>query len=71
VVDRYANRLAAVGGRLYLSGVDDHVRQQLVRSGKLDLGGAVWLDSRTAVIGESTRRAIADANAWLVEAPPD
>ncbi|HEY7131370.1 MAG TPA: SulP family inorganic anion transporter [Candidatus Limnocylindrales bacterium] len=69
VVDRYAGRLAVAGGRLYLSGVDDHVRQQLVRSGKLDLGGAVRLDPKTAVIGESTRRAIADANAWLVEAP--
>ena len=67
IVDRYAGRLAAVGGRLYLSGVDERVRVQLVRSGKLDLGGEVWLENVTPIIGESTRRAMADAHAWLLE----
>ena len=71
VVDRYADRLASVGGRIYLTGVDDHVRQQMVRSGKLDLGGSVWLESMTPILGESTRRAIKDANAWLLEAKTD
>ncbi len=70
VIDRYAGRLASVGGRIYLTGVDDHVRQQMVRSGKLDLGGTVWLETMTPILGESTRRAIQDANAWLVESTP-
>jgi SulP family sulfate permease len=68
IVDRYAGRLASVGGRLYLSGVDDNVRQTMVRSGKLDIGHEVWLESMTPIIGESTRRALRDAEAWLVEA---
>jgi SulP family sulfate permease len=68
VIDRYAGRLASVGGRLYLSGVDEGVRTTLIRSGKLDLGGAVVVESMTPIIGESTLRALADANAWLVEA---
>jgi len=68
IVDRYAGRLASVGGRLYLSGVDDNVRQTMVRSGKLDIGHEAWLESMTPIIGESTRRALRDAEAWLVEA---
>ena len=58
VVDRYAARLASVGGRIYLTGVDDNVREQMVRSGKLDLGGTVRLETMTPILGESTRRAI-------------
>jgi SulP family sulfate permease len=65
IVDRYARRLQVVGGRLYLSGVDDHVRTQLVRSGKLDLGGDVWLEEVTPIIGDSTARALGNAEAWL------
>jgi SulP family sulfate permease len=67
IIDRYAGRLSAVGGRLYLSGVDEHVRRQLVRSGKLDVGGDVWLEEVTPIIGESTNRALGEAQAWLVE----
>ena len=68
VIHRYAERLAAVSGRLYLSGVDEGVRTTLIRSGKLDLGGAVVVESMTPIIGESTLQALADANAWLLEA---
>jgi len=68
VLHRYAERLEAVGGRLYLSGVDEGVRATLVRSGKLDLGGVVVLKAVTPIIGESTLEALADANAWLLEA---
>ncbi len=71
IVDRYAGRLASVGGRLYLSGVDEQVRVQLVRSGKLDLGGDVWLEGVTPIIGESTRRAVGAAETWLVTSAPD
>jgi SulP family sulfate permease len=68
IIHRYAGRLAAVGGRLYLSGVDEGVRTTLIRSGKLDLGGAVVVTSMTPILGESTLEALADANAWLLEA---
>ncbi len=71
VVDRYAGRLASVGGRIYLTGVDSHVREQMVRSGKLDIGGTVRLETMTPILGESTRKAISEANAWLVEASAD
>ena len=71
IVDRYAGRLASVGGRLYLSGVDELVRAQIVRSGKLDLGGQVWLEGVTPIMGESTRRAIGAAETWLVTSAPD
>jgi sulfate permease, SulP family len=66
IVDRYARRLQNVGGRLYLSGVDDHVRIQLVRSGKLDVGGEVWVEEVTPIIGESTARALGKAETWLL-----
>ena len=71
IVDRYAGRLASVGGRLYLSGVDEQVRVQIVRSGKLDLGGQVWLEGVTPIMGESTRRAIVAAETWLVTVAAD
>ena len=65
VLDDYADALAAVGGRLYLSGVGEELGAQLRRTGKLDLEAAVRLVPGTAVLGESTRRALADASAWL------
>jgi SulP family sulfate permease len=43
VLDNYADALADVGGRLYLSGVDEQVGRQLRRAGKLDLDRAVHL----------------------------
>jgi len=56
----------AAGGRLYLSGVDGHVRDQLVRTGKIDAAGPVGIYPATDIIGASTRQALGDAEAWLV-----
>ena len=64
VVGDYADRLAAVGGRLYLSGLDPSLSDRLRRTGHLD--GPVRTFEATPVVGESTRAASLDAEAWLV-----
>ncbi|MDQ3802554.1 MAG: SulP family inorganic anion transporter, partial [Acidobacteriota bacterium] len=65
VLDNYADALADVGGRLYLSGVDEEVGKQLRRAGKLDLDRVVHLVPADAVFGASTEQAVAHASAWL------
>lgn len=65
VLDSYADELEAVGGRLYLSGVEGAIRDQLRRTGKLDLDRTVRVVPATAILGESTGRALASAGAWL------
>ena len=65
VLDEYADDLAEVGGRLYLSGVDAELGKQLQRSGKLDLDEAVHLVPADSVVGASTAQAWTLANAWL------
>jgi SulP family sulfate permease len=67
VLAGYAGSLEAAGGRLYLSGIGRTVLQELSRSGKIRLGGPIRAYPATSVVGESTRRAVDDANAWLVE----
>jgi SulP family sulfate permease len=66
VLDNYADALAEVGGRLYLSGLAADVISQLRNAGKLDLDRVVELVPADAVIGASTAQALAHANAWLV-----
>lgn len=66
VLHGYAERLAATGGRLYLSGLDEDLLDQLRRAGGLDLSGPVRTVPATEVLGESTRHAVHDAQAWLV-----
>jgi phosphatidylglycerol:prolipoprotein diacylglycerol transferase len=51
VLDTYADALAAVGGRLYLSGVDARASMQLRGAGKLDLDRDVQLVPAGAIIG--------------------
>jgi len=65
VLDEYADDLAAVGGRLYLSGVDPRLAAQLRRVGKLDLDRTVHVAPAQSVYGASTAAAIAEASAWL------
>lgn len=65
VLDDYADALAEVGGRLYLSGVDKEVGRQLRRAGKLDLDRAVHLIPADDIFGASTEQAMAHASAWL------
>jgi SulP family sulfate permease len=64
VVADYADRLAESDGRLYLSGLEKDLTEQLRRTGHLD--GPVRAFERTPVVGESTQAAYLDAEAWLV-----
>jgi len=66
VLAGYAEKLSAVGGRLYLSGLSPGALRELVDWQKLDLKGPVHAFEVTPVIGESTRAARADAEAWLL-----
>ena len=66
VLAHYADGLERAGGRLYLTGISEDVHRQIVRMKKLRLSGPVRIYEATSVRGESTRRAQADAAAWLV-----
>jgi len=69
VVGDYSDRLAEVDGRLYLSGLEPSLTDQLRRTGHLD--GPVHTFEATPVVGESTREAYLDAEAWLVKKPAE
>jgi len=64
LVGDYADRLDDVGGRLYLSGLQPSLTEQLDRTGSIE--GPVRAFEATAVVGESTQAAYVDAEAWLV-----
>ena len=68
VLDDYADDLAEVGGRLYLSGVAADVSTQLRRAGKLELDREVYVVPADDVIGASTAQAVTHASAWLSDA---
>jgi sulfate permease, SulP family len=65
VLDDYADDLTEVGGRLYLSGVDEDVAAQLRDTGKLDLERGVHIVPAGAILGASTAHAWTLASAWL------
>lgn len=71
VVGDYARKLAAGGGRLYLSGLDPDLLDQLRRAGGVDLDGPVRAVAATDVVGDATRKALHDADAWLVRHEAD
>jgi SulP family sulfate permease len=66
VLSSYSDALTSKGGRLYLAGVRPEVRNQIVRTRRLDLRGPVTILEATPLLGESTRAAVAEAEAWLV-----
>jgi SulP family sulfate permease len=66
VLAKYAAQLQKAGGRLYLSGVDPAMYDQLKRTGKVTAEGPVGVYVATDVVGESTHQAIADAQSWLL-----
>ena len=61
----YAERLAEVNGRLYLSGLDPDLAERLRSTGRLD--GPVRTFEATPLVGESTETARHAAQAWLVK----
>jgi SulP family sulfate permease len=66
VLAGYAERLAAAEGRLYLSGLHPNALRELASWKMLDLKGPIRAFEVTPVRGESTRAALADAEAWLI-----
>ena len=63
VVERYAERLRAVGGRLMLSGVDPALVRQLERTGVVPRDADSVFLARP-IVGESTREAYEAARRW-------
>jgi len=70
VVSKYAERLDAQGGRLYVTGLDPQLAERLRRPGDDPLLGTARLYEATPVIGESTLAAMEDATTWLVQHDP-
>src|SRR5262249_42259729 len=66
ILAAYADDLGAANGRLYLTGVDPHGRDRMLRRGKPELSGPGRVYEATAVRGESTRAAYEHATHWLV-----
>ena len=71
VLSNYADKLQKVDGRLYLTGISEGAREQVVRTGKFSPTGPVQAYDATSVIWESTREAVADARTWLVSKSED
>jgi sulfate permease, SulP family len=68
VLASYADKLAEVDGRLYLTGINERVRDQVVRTAKLRLSGPVQVYDATPIRGQSTQQAVENARTWLVSA---
>lgn len=66
VLANYAGKLHESQGRLYLTGIGEEADEQMVRTANLRLTGPVRSYEATAVRGQSTREAHADAETWLV-----
>nr|WP_272954990.1 SulP family inorganic anion transporter [Kribbella shirazensis] len=70
VMADYAAALNAVGGRLYLSGVDHAVAELLRRTERPDLTEPIGVFEATELLGESTGQALREAEAWAVRRRP-
>jgi sulfate permease, SulP family len=68
VLTSYADKLAEVDGRLYLTGISERVHDQVARTAKLRLSGPVQVYDATPIRGQSTRQAVENARTWLVSA---
>ncbi|HEY5980657.1 MAG TPA: SulP family inorganic anion transporter, partial [Microlunatus sp.] len=65
VLSDYAARIAAVGGRFYLTGLDPEVLEQVQRNRTVESAGDVRLYVATDVIGEASLEAYHHAQEWL------
>ncbi len=69
VLQRYARALQARGGRLMLVGIDPAAREQLARTGTLQVIGEENVFLATEQLGASVNQAAAAAHAWLGQTP--
>ena len=67
VLDDYARRLGASGGRLFLSGVDPHLSAQRDRNPSAPGAQFIEVVEATDLVGESTHEAFARAERWVAE----
>ena len=65
VLEQYADRLAAVGGTLTLTGLAPGVMSEMRRTGRFDLEGPISLVPATETLFESTERGYKAAETWL------
>jgi SulP family sulfate permease len=65
VLSDYAARVAAVGGRFYLTGLDPEVLAQVQRNRTVESAGDVRLYVATDVIGQASLEAYHHAQEWL------
>lgn len=65
VLAHYAEDLRRAEGRLYLTGIRGEAYHRLSDAEKLRRAGIVRVYEATAVLGDSTRAAVADAREWL------
>lgn len=66
ILSDYAGALDALGGRLYLSGVSHELVEQFAASGRVTGHGPITVVEASPVIGEATRRAIAEGELFLL-----
>jgi SulP family sulfate permease len=62
VVESFNGQIQAAGGRLFLSGVDPRVAEQIRRNGLIE---TVTIEEATDLLGESTHRAMTSGQSWL------
>jgi SulP family sulfate permease len=67
VINDYAKKIQASGGRLLLSGVESEARDRLAASGHLDVIGVDNVYTTNEIIGRSTEAAFQAGNALLAE----
>ena len=70
VLSDYADRVAAVGGRFYLSGLDPRSIEQMRLNRTVGEDGEVRVFEASKVLGESSLAAYHDAQAWLAQLDP-
>jgi len=64
VLERYSERLAQVDGRLFLSGVDPAIAEEIQRGDSMEVLHRVEIETATDVLGESSRAAYERAQEW-------
>ncbi len=65
MLEDYSRRLGQAGGRLYLSGVDPGLLEQLRGAHRVDVEDSVRVFVATDIIGDASAQAYADAQSWL------
>jgi SulP family sulfate permease len=67
VLERYAQQLQANGGKLMLSGVSEHVVEQLAKTETFETISENDIFPATDTLGRATLDAMAAAELWLAE----